>query len=60
MRQFAMRVLKLCKRVQADRFEFANQRGIYGVRALSLINQLIRVISLLGLVMVCALSTFGL
>lgn len=45
---------------EVDNSESANQRGIYRVSALSLINRLIRVISLLGLVMVCALSTVGL
>lgn len=60
MRQFATRVFEMYKKAQANRFEFMNQRGIYGAYALSLINQLIRVISLLGLVMVCALPTFGL
>lgn len=43
-----------------NRSEFANRGAIYEVRALSLINQLIRVISLLELVMVCALPAVGL
>lgn len=55
-----MKIAEPYKRTQADSFESANQRGIYRVSALSLINQLIRVISLLGLVMVCALSAVGL